>query len=164
MPLCLFTKAHFYDHNGKCACGRRATQDENLKEKKMTQDIRVGDKIYATPKDGDVTVSGTVFGVAAGNKTPGSVVVNLGGITIDTANWDISVTERPFQLPTEPGLYIRKGVSTLNENYGVYRLTDVGEWLILSAYNNTQEPAAVKRNLEVNKVKLVRLVVGEVAS
>ena len=162
MPLCFFAKVHFYDHNGKCACGRRATQDENLKEKKMTQDIRVGDKIYATPKDGDVTVSGTVFGVAAGNKTPGSVVVNLGGITIGTANWDISVTERPFQLPTEGGLY-----TIASDNAGLNRcrvyILRGGRWREFGSLERI-ENADLATIVKTYGWTLKRLVIGEVAS
>lgn len=82
----------------------------------MTQDIRVGDKISAKQKIGDAEVTGTVSSVVEGNKFPGSLVVKLGGLTIGTANWDISVTERPYQLPTEPGLY-----TIANDNAGLNR-------------------------------------------
>lgn len=127
MPLCFFTKVHFYDHNGKCACGRRATQDENLKEKKMTQDIRVGDKIRATLRAGEVELTGTVSNVTEGNKFAGTQVVNLGGFTIGTATWEVEVTERPIQLPTEDGLYTIANTSVAAgsiRSFGLY----AGEW------------------------------------
>lgn len=162
MPLCLFTKVHIYDHNGRCACGRRATQDENLKEKKMTQDIRVGDKIDAKRRDGDLRVSGTVFGVVTGNKTPGSVVVNLGGLTVGTANWDISVTERPFQLPTEDGLYTIASDNAALNRCRVYILRG-GRWREFGSLERIEngELAAIMKNYGWT---LKRLVIGEVAS
>lgn len=127
------------------------------------QDIRVGDIVCAKRKDtdgNDVEIHGTVR--IMNREATG--VITVGNQHLIASGWSIEVTKRPYVFPTEPGLYIRKGVSTLNENYGVYRLTEGGEWLILNAYNNTPEPAAVKRNMELYGTELVRLVVGSVES
>ena len=126
------------------------------------QDIRVGDIVCAKRKDtdgNDVELHGTVHRV---NSDSANIVI--GNLAVYTESWSIEVTKRPYVFPTEPGLYLIEGVDVADPNWGVYRLIDTGEWWVLNVRGHSMDSAAIKRSLELHRVKLVPLVVGSVAS
>lgn len=127
------------------------------------QDIRVGDIVCAKSKDtdgNDVELHGTVHRVINSD----SEKIVIGNLAVYTESWSIEVTKRPYVFPTEPGLYLKEGQEVSDSTLAVYCLVEGGEWRLLSAYNPTIDSESIKRNLELHRVKLVPLVLGEVAS
>lgn len=88
-------------------------------------DIQVGNYIKATRKDDPkITATDTV----SHRYEDGDV--NGHEFYLSAKYWDFEVIERPYKLPTEPGLYTLtpSGGEEYLFNYRLVRLEDTGRW------------------------------------
>lgn len=91
--------------------------------------IKKGDKVKATAKEGSEVVTFTALDV-------GRAHVESDKWLLYTGEWDFEVIERPYALPTEPGLYAMMGLHTADsvklQYQRIMRLAD-GGWSEITA-------------------------------
>lgn len=103
---------------------------EEIKENNMLK-IKKGDKVKATAKEGSDVVTFTALDA-------GRTYAETDKWFLYTDEWDFEVIERPYELPTEPGLYAMMGLCTADnvklQYQRIMRFYD-GEWVELTGGN-----------------------------
>lgn len=118
-------------------------------------DIQVGDYIKATRKD-DPKV--TAMDRVAYEVREQSVSTDR--FYFEFKHWNIEVIERPYKLPTEPGLYTLTDIQEEVVYTRVFRLNDKLKWQELTAHGEYAREDAEKELMR-HKWTMKQLVIKE---
>lgn len=118
-------------------------------------DIQVGDYIKATQRaNPKVTATDTIEKIGRSGTVFGSYSNFTQGY------WDFEVIERPYTLPTEPGLYTLTDIQEEVVYTRVFRLNDVQKWQELTAPGEFEREDAEKELMR-HKWNMKQLVIKE---